>query len=187
MSDPTPAARSPEFTPRRAIISGFIMFNLVAILCTSIPPISQLVTNTKNAVEPYMLLTGLHQVWAMFSPDPPTISNYLEAEVTYHDGRTTIWKFPIPADYGYYRRYFLERYRKWGNDYVRMDALSALWPDACRYIARVNNTRSVPPDTIRLFRRWSQIPPVDSAVPTTPPHWERYKFYTCAVQPEDLR
>jgi hypothetical protein len=187
MSDPTPPVRSPEFTPRRAVISGFIAFNLVAILCTAIPPVSLVTTNMKRAVEPYMLLTGLQQVWAMFSPDPPTFMNYVEAEVTYKDGRTTIWKLPIPGDYGYYQRYFLERYRKWGNDYIRTDQFHDLWPDACRYIARINNTRAVAPDSIRLFRRWTTIPPVDSALPTTPPHWERYKFYNCAVHPEDLR
>jgi hypothetical protein len=187
MADPTPVARSPEFTPRRAIISGFIMFHLVAILCTAIPPISRLVVNTRDAVEPYMLLSGLQQVWAMFSPDPPTFTNSVEAEVTYHDGRTTIWKFPIPSDYGYYRRYFMERYRKWANDYVRNDNFSALWPDACRYVAYVNNTRSVPPDTIKLVRRWLPIPPVDSAIPTTPPQWQRYAYHTCVVKPEDLR
>lgn len=187
MTDPTPRARSPEFTPRRAFISGFIMFHLVAILCTAIPPISLIATNMKRAVEPYMLLTGLQQVWAMFSPDPPTFMNYVEAEVTYHDGQTIIWKFTIPGDSGYYKRYFLERYRKWGNDYIRTDQFHDLWPDAARYVARINNTRSVAPDTIRFFRRWATIPPVDSAVRTTPEHWERYKFYTYAVQPADLR
>lgn len=187
MSNPTRAPRSPEFTPRRAFISGFIVFHLIAILCTAIPPVSRLVVIAKEAVEPYMLLTGLQQVWAMFSPDPPTFANYLEAEVTYQDGRTTIWKFPLPSDSGYYRRYFLERYRKWGNDYVRNDSFSVLWPDACRFIAYVNNTRSVPPDTIRLVRRWLPIPPVDSAIPAGPEHWQRYPYHTCVVRPEDLR
>jgi hypothetical protein len=187
MTDPTPRVRSPEFTPRRAFISGFIMFHLVAILCTAIPPVSLISTNMRRAVEPYMLLTGLQQVWAMFSPDPPTFMNYVEAEVTYHDGQTIIWKFPIPGDSGYYKRYFLERYRKWGNDYIRTDQFKDLWPDAARYVARINDTRSVAPDTIRFFRRWATIPPVDSAIRTTPEHWERYKFYTYGVQPADLR
>lgn len=179
--------RTPAFTPRRAFINGFLMFNLVAILCTAVPPISRLVTNFKIVVEPYLLVTGLHQVWAMFSPDPPTYTNRLEAEVTYADGKTVVWRFPIPSDQGYYRAYFMERYRKWGNDYVRMDAYSALWPDACHYVARVNNTRGVPPDTVRLIRRWAAIPPLDSAVPAAPAKWERYLFYTCAITAADLK
>lgn len=179
--------RSPAFTPRHAIINGFIVFNLLAILCTAVPPISRVVTNVKIIVEPYLILTGLHQVWAMFSPDPPTYMNYLEAEVTYADGKTTLWKFPIPSDYGYYRAYFMERYRKWSNDYVRMDSYSAMWPDACHFVARANNTRGVPPDTVRLIRRWAAIPPLDSAAPDTPPKWERYPFYTCAIKAGDLK
>lgn len=188
MPSETPAPkRSPTFTPRRAIINGFLIFNLVAILCTAVPPISRLSSNFKALVEPYLLLTGLHQIWAMFSPDPPTYMNRLEAEVTYADGKTTTWRFPIPGDYGLYRAYFMERYRKWANDYVRMDVYSPLWPDACHFVARANNTRGVPPDTVRLIRRWAAIPPLDSAVPATPPKWERYPFYTCAIKADDLK
>jgi hypothetical protein len=185
-SDATPR-RSPEFTPRRAIISGFIAFHLIAILCTATPPISRATTMLKTKVEPYLLLTGLQQVWAMFSPDPPTFANYLEAEVIYHDGHRTIWKFPLPSDSGYYRRYFLERYRKWANDYVRNDGFSGLWPDACRFIAYTNNNRAAPPDTVKLIRRWLPIPPVDSAVPAGPEVWQRYAYYTCPVKAEYLR
>jgi hypothetical protein len=182
-----PPRRSPEFTPRRAFITGFIAFHLIAIVCTAIPPISRATSIMKTKVEPYLLLTGLQQVWAMFSPDPPTFTNHLEAEIIYKDGHSTRWKFPLPSDSGYYRRYFLERYRKWANDYVRNDAYSVLWPDACRYIAYTHNNRAVPPDTIKLTRLWLPIPPVDSAVPTGPEVWQRYVFYTCAVKPEYLR
>ncbi len=120
-------------------------------------------------------------------PDPPTYMNRLEAEVTYADGKTVVWRFPIPSDYGYYRAYFMERFRKWGNDYVRQDNYSALWPDACLYVARVNNRRGALPDTVRLIRRWAAIPPIDSAVPAIPAKWERYPFYTCAIKADDLK
>jgi hypothetical protein len=182
-----PARRSPEFTPRRAFISGFIAVHLIAMICSASPPVSRVVSIVKDKTQPYMLLTGLQQIWAMFSPDPPTFANYLEAEVIYRDGKHTMWKFPLPSDSGYYRRYFMERYRKWGNDYVRNDSFSALWPDACRFIAYTNNTRGVPPDTVKLVRRWLTITPVDSAIPSGPEVWQRYVYYTCPVKPEYLR
>jgi hypothetical protein len=98
-----------------------------------------------------------------------------------------VWKLPIPIDYGYYRRYFKERYRKWGLDNVRVDADSALWPDAARYIAYVNNDPSDPPDTIRLIRSWARIPPPDAKPTDRSLSWSRAVFFTYPVRPADLR
>jgi hypothetical protein len=179
--------RSPELTPRRAIITGFLLFQLFALVITVIPPGRGLLTLAKIAVGPYMRIVGLSQSWPMFSPNPPSMDTYLQAEIHYRDGRTKQWKFPIPADYGYFRRYTIERYRKWANDNVRPPSSRAVWPDAARYVARVNDTLGVPPDTVRLLRYWSVISPIDSGPPKGPMTWQHALFYTYPVKPADLR
>ncbi len=169
------------------MITGFLMFQLFALVITAIPPGRGLLTFAKIVVAPYMRIVGLTQSWPMFSPNPPSADTYLQAEIHYRDGRTRQWKFPIPADYGYFRRYTIERYRKWANDNVRPDAGRAIWPDAARYVARVNDTLGVPPDTVRLVRYSSMISPIDSGPPKEPLKWQHALFYTYPVKPADLR
>lgn len=185
--DPTPPARSPDLTPRRAAITGFVVFQLFAVLVTALPPTTRLVAVGKAVVEPYVHVVGLAQSWPMFSPNPPRADGYVQAHVIYRDGRTTEWKFPIPADYGYFRRYTIERFRKWGNDHIRPNDGGHLWPDAARYVARVTDTRGVPPDTVKLSRYWTIISPLDSGPPKTPPELHTHQFFVYPVKPADLR
>jgi len=177
----------PRLTRARAIISGFILVNLVVILSWSLPVNSLLVSVAKRAVGPYMMWSGLWQGWNMFAPDVPAATTHVEAELIRRDGRTTDWKFSSPPDYGYYRRYFMERRRKFSNDHLRLDTSAELWPDAARYVARLNNDPANPVDTVRLVRYWAPIPPPGSAQPRNPAHWNRYVFFTYPVKPEDLR
>lgn len=173
---------------RRILISAFLLFHIVAILSWSLPLNSLLVAEIKQKVTPYMLWSGLFQVWDMFAPEPPMLNAYLEAEVTFRDGRTAIWKFPRMQELGYVERYFKERYRKWANERVRADANAALWPDAARYVARQYSTPGNPPVRVRLIRHWSDIAapprPGETAVPAV---WRRYVFYTHFVNPGDLQ
>jgi hypothetical protein len=169
------------------MITGFLVFQLAALVVTAIPPSPGLLAYAKIAIAPYMRAVGLYQSWPMFSPNPPSADTYLVGEVHYRDGKTTEWKFPIPADYGYFRRYTIERYRKWANDNVRPNTGRGIWPDAARFVARMNDTRGVPPDTVRLIRYWSMISPIDSGPPKEPLKWQHGKFFTYAVKPADLR
>ena len=89
----------------------------------------------QNFIRPYMLWSGLFQAWDMFAPNPMKLNSYVEAEVSFRDGSRRIWSFPRMNEIGYVDRYFKERYRKFANEYLRMDVHSALWPDAARYIA----------------------------------------------------
>ncbi len=132
---------------------------------------------------PYMYWSGLSQGWGMFAPEPLSVNSHLEAEITYRDGRASVWKFPMPQHFGYVQRYFKERDRKWATDYVRQDANAVLWPDAARYIARRNNDPKNPAVTVKLVRYWSQIAPPKSGQPEP---WNRYVFFTYTVMPGDL-
>lgn len=173
-------------TRTHALISGFLLFHLVAIVCWSVPINSLLVTRIKDAVDPYMRDVGLAQGWPLFAPDPALLNTYLEAEIRYRDGDGILWKFPVPSDYGYARRYFKERYRHW-NDILSQDAFSPLWPDAARYIARTHGHPDDPPVSVTLIRFWGRIPPPRVDAPAGPIVWHREVFFTYAVQPGDIK
>ena len=86
---------------------------------------------------------------------------------------------------GLFDKYTKERYRKFANENLRLDALAALWPDAARYIARLNKGQpSNPPVAVVLVRHWSIIQPPDSSSEIGP--WNHFKFFQYAVKPGDL-
>ncbi len=183
----TRSRRIPGFTRMRALISGFILFHLIAIIAVSVPSVSLLLSRTKGATAQYLLWSGLWQSWNMFAPQPPTFNFTLSAEVIRRSGQITWWTLPVPRDSGYARQYVIERYRKWGADNLRRAGDSALWPDAARFVAHINNNRSDPPATIRLFRDWQMIPPVESGPHAPRSRWYAQLFFTYAVQPRDLQ
>lgn len=181
----------PELSPgpnrfQRILINSFLLFHIAAILSWSLPLNSLLVGKLKQAVAPYMLWSGLWQVWDMFAPDPRRTNVYLEGEVTFRNGATAVWKFPKMQDAGFAKRYYTERYRKWANDELRLDANAALWPDAARYIARQYANPVNPPVVVRLVQYLSEIPPpARTGQFRLPVMWNRSIFYTHPVQPWD--
>ncbi len=137
-------------------------------------------------IVPYMAWSGLFQKWDMFAPNPSMLNNYMTADITYADGHTATWSFPRMEELGLVDKYVKERYRKFANDNLRLDAFSVLWPDAARYIARVNKVQaSNPPVAIDLIRHWSVVQPPGSVSATGP--WNQFKFFHYAVQPGDLQ
>jgi len=177
-----------QLTRRHALISGFILFHCIAIACYAIPINSLLVTDISRLIGPYMVWTGLVQSWTLFAPEPFSINTRLEAEITYRGGATRIWQFPSPQDFSYAERYLKERQRKWAVDGIRLDMTAPVWPDAARYVARLNNIDPAePPVTVRLVRYWSDIvlPEAGRARPPEPMH--RYVFFSYSVTPQDLQ
>jgi hypothetical protein len=85
---------------------------------------------------------------------------------------------------GFFEKYVKERYRKYANDNLRLDSNSTLWPDAARYIARVNNRPSNPPVSVDLVRYWSIVPPPGAEEGPGP--WNQYLFFRYTVAPGDL-
>jgi hypothetical protein len=168
---------------RRVLVTVFVLFHLCAIFIWSFPIRLRPLQRAKSMVAPYMVWSGLSQGWAFFAPDPVNSNNYLDAQITFRDGQKTIWKFPMPQDVGYFRRYFMDRQLMWSSDSLRLDENSGLWPDAARYIARLNNNRDNPPKTIELIRHWWVIAPPNSGNPET---WRQYTFFTYSVLAGDL-
>ena len=171
-------------TIRRGAISAFILFHVVAIVCWSVPLNTLLFTAVDKRVATYMNWSGLYQSWGLFAPNPTNFNCRLDAETTYRDGRASTWRFPAPQDFGYVRRYFKERIRKWANDSLRMDANAALWPDAALYIARANNDGANPPVTVKLIRKCAAIAPPESSQAEP---WQQDVFFVYSVKPGDLQ
>jgi hypothetical protein len=169
---------------KRWLISAFIAFHLLAVLCWAFPSNSLLVGGVKKLVTPYMLWAGLFQSWDMFAPNPRSLNIYVTAEITYANGQRRVWEFPRMEKLGLVDRYFKERYRKWANDNLRLDENARLWPDAARYIARLNAEPGNPPVEVRLKRSWQQIPGPTSNMAA--PIWFHYAFFTYRVAPGDL-
>lgn len=178
------AIAAPASSPTgRLLISLFLLFHLCVICVWAFPYNVRVFMRIKKVIAPYMLWSGLTQGWALFAPDPMYVNTYVDARVTYRDGRTKSWKFPMPQDFGYYRRYFMERDRKWSSDNLLLDSNAFLWPDAARYIARLNDDPGDPPVMVELTRHWSYIVPPNSSQAAT---WSQYTFFKYSVLPGDL-
>ena len=170
----------------RAIVSAFIAFHLVAILAWSAPFDTAFLNRSRAMIRPYMVWSGLFQSWRMFSK-LRRINDYLTANITYRDGTATTWTFPRPENMGYMEKLFRERYRTFANDYLREDPQAGLWPDAARYIARLNSLPDNPVIKVELVRNWSDIPPPDPDRPYQPGPWRRYTFFSYKVASGDLQ
>jgi hypothetical protein len=172
---------------KRIAISAFLIFHIVAIICWCAPLDSALLTSFRGLIRPYMQWSGLFQGWNMFAPEPMKLNSYVEADIIFQDGQKRTWEFPRMEKLSYGERYLKERYRKFVNGYLRMDADSGLWPDAARRIARLNGNAVNPPAMVILIRCWSQIPPPRPDGSYRPAPWSRSAFYLYAVRPGDLK
>jgi hypothetical protein len=120
----------------------------------------------------------------MFAPNPWMSNDYVEAEVTFREGSRATWPFPRVDRLGYFARYRMERYRKWGNERVWAagsgDPLLA--EAAARFAARQVGRRGGTVERVDLVRYRAPIPSPrgKSLVPhdATPQAWDRQVFFT---------
>src|ERR1700735_3111682 len=170
---------------KRVALNAFIIFHLIAIVCWSVPINNAVIHFVKESVRPYFLWTGLFQSWDMFGPDPKSVNSYLEAVVIYDDGTSQLWSFPRMELLSYSDRYFKERYRKYEENLQNND-FADLWPDAARYIARLDSNSTHRVQKVLLVVRWSDIiPRSDNTYDRGP--WDGDVFFTYIVKPEDLQ
>ena len=165
-------------------INVFLIFHLLGVTCWAMPLTNPLLTAFRNLIRPYFLWAGLFQAWDMFSPQPRSINSYIEAIVLYKDGSTRNWAFPRMDHLSLTERYFKERYRKFA-DSLGEDANAALWPDAARRIARLNNNGPSAEAMVFLVRYSSPIVPQSGS--NLPAAWETQVFYAYTVEPEDAK
>jgi hypothetical protein len=170
---------------RNIAINFFLVFHIVTITFWCLPINSALVLECREIVWPYFLWTGLFQSWDAFSPNPRATNNYLEALIIYRDGSTEYWTFPRMQLLGLTERYYRERYRKFEENLLEAEH-SGLWPDAARHVARFHSGGSVPPATVMLLVRWSNIIQHDDGTFERTP-WDTHVFFSYTVTPEDLK
>ena len=166
-------------------INAFLIAHLLAISCWALPFADPLVAVCRKLVRPYFLWAALFQSWDMFSPDPKSVNSYVDAIVLYEDGDTRNWAFPRMELLHLRDRYFKERYRKFVEN-LKDDRNAALWPDAARFIARVNNNRPVPVKMVLFVQHWSDIVVrADGSFGLAP--WDAHVFYASKISAGDLK
>jgi hypothetical protein len=180
----------------RRMISAFLLFHLVVIVSGAIPADLLLVTalHAKGfltaftaGLAPYAKTAGLQVGWSMFAPNPTRDNTYIDAEITYRNGRKHVWSFPQMQELGYFDRLVKERYRKFATERLCVKENSALWPDAARHIARLNADASNPPQSVKLVAYRFVIPPPPPPGETPPTErMERDVFFVYTVKPSDL-
>jgi hypothetical protein len=169
---------------RDIAVNTFLIFHLLAIPVWCLPTNNLLMLACRDFLRPYFLWTGLFQSWDMFSPNPKSVNNYLEALIIYKDGSTVNYSFPRMQLLDFAERYYKERYRKY-EEVLASDEHAALWPDAARHIARLHTSGLAAPQTIMLINRWSNVAQRDDGTFERTP-WDAHIFYRYTVKPEDL-
>jgi len=120
---------------------------------------------TFQPIPAYLFVTGFWQYWDMFSPNPSHVDVWGNAEITYKDGTTKIYKYPRMFELGLARKYVSERYRKF---YERVSALDAknpnseykyLWPVYSQRIAHLCDDPLNPPVIVKLTRFTREVMP----------------------------
>jgi hypothetical protein len=163
----------------------FLIVHLLGIIVWSLPLANPLSMAARNFIRPYFLWAGLFQSWDTFAPSPKTVNGYVAAIVLYRDGTTRNWQFPRMEQLSLTQRYYKERYRKYAEN-LEDDRYAAFWPDAGRFIARLNNDRPSPVSQVFLIRYWSNIVP-RSDDSYAPGPLDAHLFYGYAVTPQDLK
>ena len=161
---------------RRGAISAFLLFNLVAIACVSIP--LQALSGAKEMFMPYMRWSGLFQSWDMFAPDPQSLNSHLKAVVITRDRHIKVWPFPRMEDLSYGQRFLHERDRKFA-EILPQPQFAPLWPDVASHVAGFFNDPADPPQKVFLIQFGSAIQPGAAQEETPRPN----VFYDDYLQP----
>ena len=166
----------------RTVISAFVILALGAMIASNLPP-SELRRTALKATTPFLDLTGLHQNWNLFAPDPRRVTLELEARITYPDGSTDVWHPPVGDPFiGVYHTF---RWRKWAG-YVVSTGSSSLWGPTAAWLARTHLRDGVHPSKVVLVRRSYTAPRPGSSDTRTPP-WKDTILFTATFTPSGAR
>ena len=172
IDDDTIQARLERDPLGRALLSGFLLLVLGALLVSNLPS-SELKSEAMPAFEPLIDATALTQNWNLFAPDPRNSTLRLAARMTYPDGVTLEWHQPESDPIiGPYRAY---RWRKFANNLLS-DRRSFLWPDVIAWLAREHRRDGQAPERVVLLRQFYFAPAPGSGDRTRPP-WREDVLY----------
>ena len=173
----------------RRAVNLFLIWHLFALTIWLIPGNSAIVQFFVGTVRPYLTVTAFAQSWSMFSPYPDRMDVYLEARITYANGRTRSWEYPRMVHMNYVKRYEEERWRKM-TEVVTHGGNHELWPALARYAARINNPDPQnPPVSVELFQHSRNVPPPGQRIPpyTVEALQTGVGPSITPIRPEDLR
>ena len=157
----------------RTVITGALIVVLVAMIVSNLPPSNFRATGMRGA-RPILDMTGLHQNWNLFAPNPRRVTLQLEALITYADGTTETWRPPKGDPFvGVYRTF---RWRKWASYALDRSNDSGLWAPTAAWIARTHVRDGLRPVRVQLVRRSYVAPRPGSASSQVPPWREQVLF-----------
>lgn len=148
-----------------------------------------LLFNNKNLktippVSGYLMATGTWQFWDMFAPDPAQTDFWGDAIVTYRDGTTSRYLYPRMYELDVFKKYLMERYRKF-YERAHTEDYAFLWPIFGQRIAEKCYTdRKNPPVKVALSRHWQAVQRPSQKDPN-PPYYS-YQYFTHVVDLTEL-
>lgn len=161
----------------RGLLKGMLAFHICAIIGWTIPDAPKPVQNKTvppaimdwpllinqsylkpGLYRPWVITLGVWQSWDMFAPNPSNRDVWGSAIIEFEDGTKRDWEFPRVKNYNLFWKYEKERYRK-SFERLNLPEYNRLLPDACLWIARVNNDNpSNPPTKVSLYMHLKEVP-----------------------------
>lgn len=156
--DAVPTVEAPTRFSRfkRIAANAFILFYAYVAFFWLLPE-SPLRTAMLSPVREFIANIAMDQNWQMFAPKMRKTSVYLDAQVTYDDGKKVIWHYPRVDQFPLEQRILKERYRKFGYDHVNWNKESYLWPDFAQYAARANERPGHSVQSVELIRHFQDL------------------------------
>ncbi len=127
-----------------------------------------------------LIFLNLWQGWDMFSPEPRSEDIWIDVLVIDRDGSQHHWPLTHMIEMPYFDRWQKERWRKYFNDHLRLDAERTLWKPFAEYWLRTLQTQGHDPITIELTRLWHPTHIPVSAARRADLYrgpWNRFVFY----------
>lgn len=122
---------------KKTVILVFFTLNVSIMVVAGFPDQSALGMKFLDAVGKYQALVMLYQPWAMFAPNPMNTTVFIEADLTFEDGSTSVWKMPRAQDIKGIRKVLTaDRYRILGQETLLPNQNDLVWFDLSRYITR---------------------------------------------------
>ena len=159
----------------RLLISAFVVATVGSLIAWNMPA-SKLRDEAMRVARPYVGATGLNQNWAVFAPNPRSVTLVMVARVTYADGSQKIWH--LPSGGPVFGAYWDFRWRKW-VEWATRDANKSFWPPTADYVARREAAAGRHPVQVDLVRRWHDILPPGSHPARGP--WQEFEFFSVRV------
>lgn len=156
----------------RRVGTSIVIVSLLLLGATALIPDDSVSRETVDRLAgPVHGVTGLHQDWGVFSPDPSRVESNSHAMVYFADGTSQRWDRPAINALDSSR---LERWRKWETR-IRLEDNAGYWPSTARFV--VDQFRGEPRAVarVRLVRTWSHVPPPTH--PTNERHVLSFDFF----------